>query len=357
MSKGRAGTRSATIIDVARQAGVSPSTVSNVLHARLSHVAPATVARVEAAIAALQYRPNHLARSLVQQASRTIGVVVTDIAAHPYPQAIKGIQEAAREAGYQVLLADTDRLADREQEALTTLRERRVDGVIIVSASGRGPSGHIASLAEEGFPFVLINRFVDNPAWPAIIIDNIQGVRQAVHHLAELGHRRIAYLGMPLSPSSLTKAAVEHLEGFRQGMEEIGVRPPEEWIRTVELGAEPQFTGAQQVAAEWLAEPPACRPTAVVTANDHMALGAIRAAVKLGLRVPQDLSVVGHDDLPVVRFFTPALTTVEQPMRAAGREAVAVLLARIGGKSDAVGKRLPGRLLVRESTGPVPVGP
>jgi DNA-binding LacI/PurR family transcriptional regulator len=310
---------------------------------------------VQEAIELLHYRPNHLARSLVAQTSRTIGVVVADLTAHPYPQAIKAIQDAARQHGYQVLVADTDRSPAREQETLAMLRERRVDGVVIVSASGQGPSDHIAALADEGFPFVLINRFVDNPAWPAIVIDNIQGVKEAVKHLVSLGHRRIAFLSMPVSPPNLTKAGLERLEGFQRGLAEAGLPLEEGWVRIVNLGAEGQFKGGYEAALAWLGESPAHRPTAIVTSGDHMALGVVRAAHALGLRVPGDISVVGHDDVPTACFVTPALTTVEQPMRAAGAAAVEVLLRCIGGET-VIGNRLPGRLVVRDSTGAAPPG-
>lgn len=347
--------RAATIREVAALAGVSTATVSRSLRGGVG-VDPLTRARVEAAVRELRYRPSGVARSLKLGATRTIGLIVTDIENPYFPQLVSGVEDAARERGYSVLLADGRRDPERELESLDLLGEREVDGLII--ASSAVTMRHQQRIREVPCPVVIINSESTVPAVPAVVSDNAMGGWLAADHLAALGHRRFVFLGDPNDGDSAVQARID---GARSALERRGLHGAQD------LGivrADGTVAGGVAAAAGVLALSP--MPTAVLCRNDLTAIGVVRGLKASGYRVPRDVSVVGFDDIEFASYVDPALTTVRQSTDEMARWAVASLFERIdhgrepdaGQPEGAPGEnhRVPVHLVERESAGPAPAG-
>ncbi|WP_420118317.1 LacI family DNA-binding transcriptional regulator [Micromonospora sp.] len=337
----------ATIRDVARASGVHISTVSRTFSA--PHlVNPETRGRVLACAEDLGYRPNRAARALITGRTHNIGLIIADIANPFFPPLIKAAEGQARHRDYHVFVADTNEDPAAEEELVHALA-KQVDGVLLCSP--RMSNGLIEQVSRE-VPVVVINRQVTG--LPCVMMDVGQGARAAIEHLLGLGHRRIALLGGPRG--SWTHQQMRRAAGAaaRSGGAELTVLGPNP----------PTETGGGELA-------PRVRDsgvTAVLAYNDLMAIGLIEGLDQLGIRVPQDVSVVGVDDIALSRLTRPKLTTVATPTAAAGRTAVDMLLQhdsdprpRGGGRAAAVGDRrttaqvmLQTELVIRDSTGPVP---
>ena len=305
--------------DVAAAAGVHPATASRALNPDTrALVNEETAQRVLEAATALGYRPNPIARGLKTSRSYTIGVVVPDLRNPLFPPIARGIEDRLEPAGYTSLLANTDNDPDRERLSFEALHARQVDGYITASARREHPL--LEELAANGRPLVLVNRATDDAALPAAIPDDRGGMRQAVAHLAALGHRRIAHLAGPFTVST----GVHRHEGFVQGMAAVGL-PVDESL--VAVGA--RFTEAEgaRLCRELLA---AGRPfSAVLAGNDLLALGCLDALREAGLECPRDVSVVGFNDMDWSQRFTPPLTTVRVPHHGLGMAAADLLLERL----------------------------
>jgi LacI family transcriptional regulator, repressor for deo operon, udp, cdd, tsx, nupC, and nupG len=335
--------RAPTIHDVAARCGVAASTVSRAF-SRPERVNHATRQRVLDAAAELGYRPNPIARALPSGRTRTLGLLVPDITNPFFFELIRGAEKAAATSGYTLVLADTDESDDTETTIVERLT-RAVDGFVL--ASSRLSDNQLRA-AHETVPLVLVNRRV-SPV-PGVLIDSANGTRQAAEHLASLGHSRIAYLAGPRASWSDARrwralqsvARRRHLEVSR-----IGPLSP-----TVDGGV----SAADAVLLE--------NVTAVVTFNDLLAIGVLRRLRARGIRVPDELSVVGCDDIFGADFCDPPLTTLTSPIDTAGRAAVDLLLDRIDQNRPSVrpaahqpGSRdvvLPTRLTIRDSTGHAP---
>lgn len=338
----------ATIDDVARRARVSTATVSRVLSGAAA-ARPETRARVLAAAAALDYRPSAIARSLKLRATRTFGLIVTDIENPFFPHLVRAVEDAARDEGYALLLCNAADDPERESGYLDLLVDRRVDGVII-AASSLGHR-HREWLADPPLPVVLVNSVARGVRLPSIASDNAAGGAIAVRHLIELGHRRLA----ALTAGPRNTDAPARLAGVRRAMVKAGLEPDGLVVARGDAGV----IGGQAAMDEILVRDPAV--TGVVAYNDLMAIGAMRAIRAGGRRVPGDVSVVGFDDVDIAAFVDPPLTTVAQSIGALGRWAVARLIERLaaGSADGAVDTDLPPRILlpvrleVRGSTAPV----
>ena len=325
-----------TIRDVARHVGVSTATVSRSFTAP-DQVRAETRDAVRAAATELGYRPNRAARSLVTGRTGTVGIVVPDLANPFFPSVVSGAQARARADDHALLLADSGEDAAQEVELIATLA-RQVDGLVLVS-----PRARTAALREaaDGTALVLLNRrYV---GLPAVLMDSADGMRQAVAHLAGLGHRRVAYLSGPRSSWS-----------NRQRLRGLAAALPGTGVEVVDLGpAAPTFDAGVQGAEQVLA----AGVTAVIAFNDLMALGVLSRLTERAVPVPGRLSVLGFDDIPMAAMCSPPLTSVALPTEAAGRAAVDLLLHLLGppevvGADARVQRRLPVRLVVRGSTGP-----
>jgi len=327
----------ATIRDVARAAGVSPSTVSRAL--ALSELVTATTRdRVLQAARELGYEPNRAARGLVTGRTHNLGLIVPDLANPFFPGIVKGVQARAHDADHAVFVADTDEDAVAEVKLARTLA-KQVDGMILCST--RMGDAELRALAAD-IAVVVMNRRVDGIA--AINVDNVGGMRQAAGHLAALGHRRIGYAAGP----SNAWASQQRLDGLRGATAGLGVE-------LVELGNfAPVF--ASGVAAADLAL--AAGTTAVIGYNDVVALGLLSRLSGRGVAVPDRVSVVGCDDIALSAMCSPSLTTIALPQERAGRAAVDLLLSLLNDRAagGGVALELETQLVVRASTGPAPDG-
>lgn len=324
--------------DVGILAGVSQSTVSHVVN-QTGKIPEETEKRVREAIRELGYRPNETARNLRLSRSHTIGMVTDRIASSPFAgRVLRGAEEFAWERGYLLLLVDAKEDPSIESAAVDTLLARQVDGMLYAAMAWRGVDAP-AGLAK--IPSLLVNAWPSGSLKiPAIVPTETEGGRLAASTVIEAGHRRIAYLGGPQDDP----ARVEREAGFRKAMAEAGLAVNEAWV----LSGDYQISSGHALTLRLLssAEP----PTAVVCGNDRMAVGAITAALEKGLRVPEDLSVVGYDDQEdLADQITPALTTVTIPHYEMGRTAVEHLLEALDSGLPPRGATIPGTLVRRGS--------
>ena len=334
--------RRVTIRDVAREAGVSVTTVSNALNGRTASMAPETLARVEEVIHALGYRRNANARGLVRRKTSTIGLVIAEIETPLFLQAITVVQPTAQLAGYDVFIYSA-RDEQAEERAIDLLLEKDVAGALFVSTSSYTRHDHIRTLTAAGKPVVLVNRAgapedMDRVGW-----DNAGGMAAAVDHLVALGHRRIAHLAGPPSRQS----ARDRLNGFHAALARHGLEAPPGLVRTVDYLDDPARWREATLALAGVAP----RPTAIIAADDPIAAVAMQALQQAGLAIPGDLSLVGVDDQPFAALLNPPLTTVRLPVLEAGRRAIGMLLDRLaGGLAPPRRVILPCPLVPREST-------
>ncbi|MFI8988481.1 LacI family DNA-binding transcriptional regulator [Streptomyces antimycoticus] len=305
----------ATMVDVARRAGVSVATVSHVLN-ETRPVRPDTRKAVLDAIDDLEYIPNTLARSLVTARTRSIGLAVSAISNPYFTEILQGVESSALEQGYGLLIADPHDDPEHERKVVRLLHERRVDGVIV--APSAEPAGLLEYLAGRKIPAVFLDRLVGD-AHDQVCAENTRPVEQLVQHLAGLGHTRIGLVaGLPgLSTTT------ERIAGYRAGLERHGLpfRPG--------LLAEghSEARGAEDAVHRLLAS--SAPPTAIITANNAMTIGALRALRTAGLSVPDDLALVCFDDFSWADVFSPGLTAISQPSREVGATAVRLLLDRL----------------------------
>ncbi len=333
--------RPATLRDVAAAARVHPATASRALNPETRIlVSEDTARRVTAAAARLGYRPNPVARSLRTRRSHTVGVLIPDLNNPLFPPIVRGLEDKLAAAGYVALLGNTDADATRERLIFEMMRARHVDGFVLATATLHDQL--LAQAAAEGLPVVLMNRLSQDYSFPSVSVDNEQGARMAVTHLARLGHTRIAHIAGPQEAST----GVSRLRGFRDGMASAGLEVSEDLIvyssrYTVEEGT--------RCCAELLARPGGF--TAVAAANDMLAVGCYTAIDEAGLQCPDDVSVIGFNDMPFIDRLRPPLTTVRFPHYQLGTEAAQLLLERIG-EADGPVKilYLAPELVVRGST-------
>jgi len=328
-----------TIRDVAERAGVHPGTVSRALNpAHPGRIAEPTASRVRAAARDLGYTPDPTARSLRTRRSGIVGVVVPDLTNPVLPPIVRGIEETLWRAGLACLVADTDNDVEREAVAVRELQARRCEGLVIASATR--DSATVRALAGGDIPAVLVTRDVDGAGLAFVAGDDAAGVEAAARHLVGLGHEWIAYLAGPpeLSTTATRLAAVR---------------------RTLTGTAEPvvvfcdayAIAAGRRVARDLLAAHPGV--TAILAGNDMVAIGVYEALAETGLRCPADVSVAGHNDMPLVDKLAPPLTTVAIPRAEIGVAAARRLLAGLRGEDEPARRTLlPTRLVVRASTAP-----
>jgi LacI family transcriptional regulator len=332
----------ATIKDVAARAGVSYTTVSHVLN-ETRPVRASTRERVLAAARDLRYVPSQVARSLKQQVTATIGLVVPNSYNPYFAELARGVEDGCFRAGRSAVVCSTDALPERQVSALAFLHQRRVDGIIV--ASPVQDPALLLALQQASCPLVIADRELAGIASDLVQVDNELGGLLAAQHLVALGHRR---LGCITGPSGVD-VSQGRLHGFRRGLGEAGLSLPDEAIRAGDFTT----PSAHRLARELLGA--RLGLTGLFVQNDLMAVAALRAAGELGLRVPEELSVVGFDDIELARYLFPALTTVGAPIRELGEVAAATMLARIEHR-DAPRRWVKVRpvLHARESSGPAP---
>jgi LacI family transcriptional regulator len=340
--------RRTTLKDIADAIGVHASTVSRALDPKTRHLITTTIAeRIVAAARERGYRPNAIASSLRTRRSMTVGVVVPDITNSIFPPILRGIEDTLTPQGYIAMIANSDSDPERESMLIDTLRARGVDGLILASAQREDPA--ISRAVEEGIPVVTVNRQVDDPNVSSVTNDDTDGIALAVRHMIELGHRQIAHIA---GPRSLSTGLMRH-EAFLAALRSSGVAPARELIASSTAFNEDEGERCCRLLLDLCAAAEAGRFTAIVCANDRLAIGAIRTLRDDGCSCPHDVSVSGYNDMDFVDRIDPPLTTVRIQKREAGARAAAILLDRlIEPRREPLHVVLPVELMVRGSTAP-----
>lgn len=327
-----------TIKDLAKVAGVSPSTVSRALNDS-PLISLETKRRIQRLAEELGYERNELARGLVKGSFGALGLIVPDIINPFFAEITKGVEEVARSRGFGVVLCTTEGEEAREADYVQLLRRKRVDGLIIASVTLDDPC--LANLQRSKVPFVLVSRLSQRVKAPYVVVDDRKGGRLAVEHLVSLGHEKIAFVGGPANVYS----SRERMHAYRQVLRERGLPCRREWII---FSAFTQQAG-REAGRRLLSCPD--RPTAIFAANDLIALGIMEAAEELGLSIPEDLSLVGYNNIAYAGLPRIQLTTVAQPMRDMGRIAARYVLDVVEGKETAFLEAiLAPQLIVRRTT-------
>ncbi|MFI7237605.1 LacI family DNA-binding transcriptional regulator [Streptomyces cyaneofuscatus] len=326
--------------DVARVAGVSHQTVSRVLNGA-PHVRPGTRDRVLAAIRELDYRPNVAARALVTRRSQTLGVVSFGSALYGPASMLDGIEQAARSAGYFVSVASLRSLDSRSiQEAVDRLRDQGVEGVVVIAP--QTPAVRAVSELSTVVPVVAVGAGSESRV-PTVAVNNESGARAVTRHLLDLGHHTVHHIA---GPSGWLETETR-LAGWRGALEEAGAAPPP--VLRGDWSARAGYEAGLRIVAD-------PEVTAVFCANDHMALGLLRALHESGRSLPGDISVAGFDDISEAAYFAPPLTTVRQDFGELGRRALELLVAELTGTDHTPSHVLvPPEIVLRRSTGPAPV--
>jgi len=308
----------ATMKDVARQAGVSTSTVSHVINNN-RFVSEQVREKVEQAIRELNYAPSALARSLKIRQTRTIGMLLTASSNPFYAEVVRGVENSCYERGYSLILCNTEGDEERMNRSLETLMQKRVDGLLLMCTETHLPSAEILN-RYPSVPMVMMD-WAPFEGRGDIIQDNaLLGGEMATRHLIERGYRRIACIA---GPQDKTPARLR-LEGFHQAMAAHGLTVPEGYV----VDGDFEFQGGFNAMTQLLALEPV--PEAVFTSNDAMAVGVYHALYQAGLKVPQDIAVMGYDNIELARYLTPPLTTVHQPKDELGELAIDTLIHRMG---------------------------
>ena len=326
--------------DVAELAGVSASTVSHVLNGTRK-VSEDTRERVRLAIEQLGYEPNLLAKSLKVSRTFTIGLLISDIQNPFFTSVIRGAEDVALSRGYHLFLCNTDEDPNREDEYVRELSKKRVDGLIVASSASR--RNHALQLRLEDVPFVFMDREVEGIEADTVSVDNRLGMRLIAEHLTQLGHERVGMVSGPLEKSS----GRERYHGLRDALADLGLPLRDSLVRFGDF----RVSGGREAAEELLRLPEP--PTALVVSNNQMTLGALLAVRELGLRVPDEVSVVSFDDMEWAPLANPPLTALAQPTYEMGATAARMLLDKIEKKATGSPSKLfmEPELMVRGSTG------
>lgn len=326
---------------IAQQAGVSLGTVSHVINGTAGVREPLRQ-RVLDAIQALGYQPSQLARGLRRNRSSIVGMIIPDIANPFFPATVRGVEDVAHRHGYRLVLCNADNDPEKEIEYMQELRSYRIAGLVMTPSEGSNLR-QLNWLGQDDCPTVCLDRRPDDWHGDSVGIDNAEGARTVVRHLIQLGHRRIAAIAGPLT---LENARLR-LQGVRDALEEAGLTLAPNHLKQSRFDR----LSAHEATGELLRL--RTRPTAIVCANDLIALGALAAVREAGLRCPEDISITGFDDLEWAAYTAPTLTTVAQPGYELGAAAASLLMQRLNGESGPTrAVLLPSELRIRQSTAP-----
>ena len=333
------------IYDVAKRARVSVATVSAVLN-DTAFVSPSLKSRVRAAVAALGYQPNLLARSMAKQRTQTLGMIVPDIANPFFPEVVRGAEDIAHAAGYTLLIASSDNDLKKEELYLQLFLAKRVDGVILTKAPGKMPGELQRALAKAGVPVVLLARTVPGFATDVVELADKGAANEGVTHLLRLGYQRIGFIGGLRGASTSRR----RLDGYKAALRDAGMAIDPALLADGDFRVESGYRAGLDLLKE--------RPDAVFIANYLMTVGFMQALRQYRLRCPEDVAIVTCDDYPWMDSFSPRLTTIDLPKRELGAAAAQLLIDRVARKS---GKpqivKLKNALRVRESCGCALRGP
>lgn len=336
--------KSPTIKTIALEAGVSISTVSNVLNGNVEEMSADTLSRVQQVIQRLNYRPNQIARGLVTRRTATMGLVLAEIETPLFLQALTVIEREARTAGYNLLLAHA-RNADEERDALRLLLDKQVEGIILLPTSELKDDSALHELRVTQTPSVFVNRSTRHDDFDQVNWDNGGGVYDAVNYLVALGHRRIAQLTGPV----VRRGTHDRIDGYQRGLEQHRIAFREDYLQNGDYTLTPDVWQESTRILMALPEP----PTAIIASDDMVAAVIIQTLRELGLHIPRDVSVVGIDDQPFLSFLS--LTTIRLPVIEAGKRAIEMLIDRVLNPNTPVRHEiLPCPLIERRTTGHAP---
>ncbi len=333
--------KTATLREVAEMAGVHPSTASRALNPESrALVNEKTVTKVLEAAGRLGYRPNSLARGLKTNRTYTIGMLLPDLTNPLFPPIVRGVEDALGQADYTLILGNTDNDPDKEGAILRTMLSRRVDGLVLATARRAAP--FVEQLADAGIPVVLVNRVSEDVPWPSVSGDDHAGIGLAVRHLVSLGHRRIAHIGGPQDLST----GLARYQSFVAWMQSEGLEPDPRLI--VFSTSFHEVAGAAATVELFARDVPF---SAIVAANDLIAIGCYDVLAERQLNVPKDVSVVGYNDMPFSDKLCPPLTTIHIPHYTIGVRAAELALDMIAKRDvGAQALRLAPALAIRQST-------
>lgn len=336
-----------SIKDIAKEAGVTISTVSHVLNDSKNVTQP-TAEKVRKAVKKLGYRPNKIARSLRTRSTEAIGVIVPDIKNPFYAIIIQEMERVARQRGFTLILGCTFYDLKEEEHQMQVFMDQFVDGLIFFG--GYDCAEHVKYAQERNVPVVVVDREVEGPGIPSVLVDNILATEKAVDYLASQGHRRIGYVTFSLDNQTVVR---RRYEGFRKGLEKNGLLYNPDFVIIDDSTKLKETAGTYEVAKKWFSEKPL--PTAFITLSDLFAYGLIKALKELGYVVPRDISVIGFCDNRIGDFFEPNLTTIVQPMEQMGATCMNMLLDMVE-KNERYDTKLffQAELLKRDSVAPPP---
>lgn len=328
------------IKDVAQRAGVSTATISRVMSGN-AYVNPELRERVLAVVREMNYSPNGIARSMSRRKTHTLGLVVSDVTNPFFTSVARGVEDAGQASGYSVVLCNTDENPDKERTYLSVLRENRVDGILLAVSSS--DVEHVDRLLHAGTKLVLIDRVAPGISVPSVLVDNVGAMREAVEYLLDLGHRRI---GIVTGNTAVT-TALERVQGYESALDRAGIAHDPALIFSSDF-TEP---GGHDAGFRLSTMPDP--PTAVICSNNQMTTGLLIALRERGVHIPEDISIIGFDDLPYFSLLDHPLTAVAQPMYEMGRRACELLLQMLSDEDETIPPetqiRLPTHLVVRDS--------
>lgn len=340
-SRRRSPRHSATIHDVAARAGVSIATVSRTL-ATPNLVSDDARARVLKAIKATGYTPNVAGRNLRARRTMLVLVVVPNIRNHFFAEVLRGIDDELVRSGYGMIIANLDNRPDREARYVDLAFARQVDGVLLLG--GSIPTGNGRQMTDAGLPIATICVAIRGSGLPFVMVDDIEASKRVVSYLLELGHRRFGYVAGPADNIN----GIGRRRGFVAALSEAGLDPndavywPGDFWLPAGIAAGRDFLARKR------------RPTAIYAASDHMAIGFMKTVTDAGVRIPEDVSIIGFDGIEYADFVTPALTTIRQPRHELGATGARLLLSAFAGRPAQRGIHLEAPLVVRESTSAPP---
>jgi LacI family transcriptional regulator len=334
-------TTMATIKEVARTAKVSVGTVSNVLRGS-TRVNPAIRDRVDRAMKSLDYHPNQIARSLKTKQTHLLGMVISDITNPYFPRMVRGAEDAAIEHGYLLVTSNTDHQIEREKRVVSVLRNRRVDGILLVIAPSDGDTEHITNTVASGIPVVCLDRVPRGIRLSSVTVDAVRGAEMCVRHLVCMGHRAIGIITGPMQLQN----AIDRLQGYRNILAEAGLQEDPTLIGNGDFRMESGYLLTKHMM---LAPLP---PTALFVSNGMMGMGALKALKELSLCCPKDVALAVFDELPGNESYSPGVTVVAQPEYEIGYRGAKMLIGQIenGEPAEPLAITLNAELRIREST-------
>lgn len=331
-----------TIKDIANYTGFSVTTISLVLNNKATKIPAGTKQKIQEAVKELNYHPNQLAVGLVKKRTQTIGLIISDVSNTFFSMLAKGVEDACRQQGWNLILCNTNDEHARDMSYIQVLADRGVDGILFCMAkdsSRQKTQESLRLLKKLKMPFIMVDRHVEHAECSSVVVDHMQGGYIATKHLLELGHRKI---GCVTGPNNL-EDSMERLRGYRNALREWNVPYDEQLVFEGNYDRESGFAAAEYFAAK--------RPTAIFAFNDMSAYGVYSGLKKRGIRLPEDMSLVGYDDTFFSEFLDVPLTSVRQPVYDMGVEGVRQLMDEL--ENESLHRRImfEPQLIVRESTG------